>query len=122
MQLMLDFTWHQANGQVMEAKSLMFLKTKPWASQILEEEGALTRSGSNEFNDLTDEAGSWCSPLQEETIAMKRVHTCDVNVGMTRIIKYLLGALQKKKILESLKSQARLNSLVDNVGGGLAFS
>lgn len=46
----------------------MFLKTKPWASQILEKKGALTYSGSNEFNDLTDEAESGCSPFQEESM------------------------------------------------------
>lgn len=69
MQLMLYFTRHQANGLVMEAEGTHVSETKTWASQILEEEGALTHSGSNEFNDLTDEAGiSGHSPFQEESM------------------------------------------------------
>lgn len=68
MQLMLDFTRRQAHGQVTEAKDTHVSENKAVGSQILEEEGALTRSGPNEFNDLTDEAGSGCSPFQEESM------------------------------------------------------
>lgn len=39
----------------------------------------------------------------------KYSHKCDVNLGMMRIIKYVLGAPHKGKILEGLKSQAKLN-------------
>lgn len=66
---MLYFTRHQANALVMEAEGTNVFENKAMAQPDSGGGGALTHSGSNKFNDLTDEAGnSGHSPFQEESM------------------------------------------------------